>query len=69
MALHPFEGRYTHQTLGFLILRRIKKLGVQPFGFVANDYSILFSFSKEISEVLLDKWALSSLAVISFARP
>ena len=51
MAVHPFEGRKTHQTLGFLILRRIKKLGVQPFGFVANDYSILFSFSKEIEDI------------------
>ena len=51
MALHPFEGRNTHQTLGFLILRRIKKLGIQPFGFVANDYSILFSFSKEIEDI------------------
>jgi len=51
MAIHPFEGRNTHQTLGFLILRRIKKLGVQPFGFVANDYSILFSFSKEIKDI------------------
>ena len=51
MAVHPFEGRNTHQTLGFLILRRIKKLGVQPFGFVANDYSILFSFSKEIEDI------------------
>ena len=51
LAVHPFEGRNTHQTLGFLILRRIKKLGVQPFGFVANDYSILFSFSKEIEDI------------------
>jgi ATP-dependent Lhr-like helicase len=51
LAVHPFEGRNTHQTLGFLILRRIKKLGVQPFGFVANDYSILFSFSKEIENI------------------
>ena len=51
MAVHPFEARNTHQTLGFLILRRIKKLGVQPFGFVANDYSILFSFSKEIEDI------------------
>ena len=51
MALHPFEGRNTHQTLGFLILRRIKKLGIQPFGFVANDYSILFSFSQEIEDI------------------
>ena len=51
LAVHPFEGRNTHQTLGFLILRRIKKLGVQPFGFVANDYSILFSFSEEIDDI------------------
>ena len=40
-----------HQTLGFLILRRIKRLGVQPFGFVANDYAILISFAEEISDV------------------
>ena len=51
LAVHPFEGRNAHQTLGFLILRRIKKLGIQPFGFVANDYSILFSFSKEIEDI------------------
>ena len=51
LAIYPFEGRNMHQTLGFLILRRIKRLGVQPFGFVANDYAILISFAEEISDV------------------
>ena len=48
LAIYPFEGRNMHQTLCFLILRRIKRLGVQPFGFVANYYAILISFAEEI---------------------
>ena len=51
LAIYPFEGRNMHQTLGFLILRRIKRLGIQPFGFVANDYAILISFSKQINNI------------------
>jgi ATP-dependent Lhr-like helicase len=36
----PFEGRLAHQTLGMLLTRRLERAGLQPLGFVANDYAI-----------------------------
>lgn len=40
MALYPFEGRLAHQTLGMLLTRRLDRMGLKPFGFVATDYSL-----------------------------
>ncbi|MEJ7930161.1 ligase-associated DNA damage response DEXH box helicase [Ramlibacter sp. AN1015] len=39
---YPFAGRNAHQTLGFLILRRMKQQGCRPLGFVASDYALAF---------------------------
>lgn len=40
ITAYPFEGRLAHQTLGMLLTRRLERAGLQPLGFVANDYAI-----------------------------
>ncbi len=40
MVLYPFAGRNAHQTLGFLLMRRMKREGSKPLGFVATDYAL-----------------------------
>lgn len=40
LVAYPFEGRLAHQTLGMLLTRRMERAGLNPLGFVANDYAI-----------------------------
>lgn len=40
LVCYPFVGRLVHQTLGMLLTRRLDRLGAQPLGFVATDYSL-----------------------------
>ncbi len=40
LVVYPFEGRLAHQTLGMLLTRRMERAGLQPLGFVANDYAL-----------------------------
>jgi ATP-dependent Lhr-like helicase len=40
LVCYPFDGRLAHQTLGMLLTRRLERLGLQPMGFVANDYAL-----------------------------
>ncbi|WP_406568405.1 ligase-associated DNA damage response DEXH box helicase [Alterisphingorhabdus coralli] len=40
MVCYPFEGWNAHQSLGMLITRRMEDKGLQPLGFVANDYAL-----------------------------
>ena len=40
-ALYGFAGRNAHQTLGLLVTRRMEEAGLDPLGFVANDYALL----------------------------
>lgn len=40
MVAYCFEGRNAHQTLGFLLSRRMHRMGHKPLGFVATDYAI-----------------------------
>ncbi len=40
LVCYPFEGRLVHQTLGMLLTRRLDRIGAQPLGFVATDYSL-----------------------------
>jgi ATP-dependent Lhr-like helicase len=40
MVCYPFEGRLAHQTLGMLLTRRLERMGLQPMGFVANEYAL-----------------------------
>jgi ATP-dependent Lhr-like helicase len=41
LALYGFAGRNAHQTLGLLLTRRMEAAGLEPLGFVANDYALL----------------------------
>ncbi len=40
LVAYPFEGRLAHQTLGMLLTRRMERAGLQPKGFVANEYAL-----------------------------
>ncbi|GGB57886.1 ligase-associated DNA damage response DEXH box helicase [Blastomonas aquatica] len=40
MVCYPFEGWNAHQSLGMLLTRRMEDRGLQPMGFVANDYAL-----------------------------
>jgi ATP-dependent helicase Lhr and Lhr-like helicase len=40
MVVYPFEGWNAHQSLGMLLTRRMETLGLDPIGFVANDYAL-----------------------------
>ncbi|MEZ5667418.1 MAG: ligase-associated DNA damage response DEXH box helicase [Alphaproteobacteria bacterium] len=40
LVAYTFEGRNAHQTLGFLLTRRMERAGLAPLGFVATDYVI-----------------------------
>lgn len=39
-VIYPFAGRNAHQTLGFLLMRRLARQGARPLGFVATDYAL-----------------------------
>jgi ATP-dependent Lhr-like helicase len=41
LALYAFAGRNAHQTLGLLVTRRMEAAGLNPLGFVANDYALM----------------------------
>lgn len=40
LVAYTFEGRNAHQTLGFLLSKRMQRLGYKPLGFVATDYAL-----------------------------
>ena len=40
MVCYPFEGWNAHQSLGMLLTRRMEDRGLNPMGFVANDYAL-----------------------------
>lgn len=40
IVAYPFAGRNAHQTLGFLLMRRMTRQKLRPLGFVATDYAI-----------------------------
>jgi ATP-dependent Lhr-like helicase len=40
MVAYSFEGWNAHQSLGMLLTRRMESAGLQPLGFVANDYAL-----------------------------
>lgn len=54
LACYPFEGRLAHQTLGMLLTRRLERLGLDPLGFVANDYAISVWGLKDLAQVDMD---------------
>ena len=44
-----------HQTLGMLITRRLERLGAQPLGFVATDYSLGVWALEDMGAMIRDK--------------
>lgn len=67
MVAYTFEGRNAHQTLGFLLSRRMQRFGYKPLGFVATDYALAIwcmnpiervdhLFSEEIMLYDLHEW-------------
>jgi ATP-dependent Lhr-like helicase len=40
LVCYPFDGRISHGTLAQLLARRLERAGLQPLGFVANDYAL-----------------------------
>jgi len=50
LVMYPFEGRLAHQTLGMLLTRRLDRAGVNPLGFVANDYALGLWSQGDMSE-------------------
>ncbi|SMH38460.1 ligase-associated DNA damage response DEXH box helicase [Mesorhizobium australicum] len=55
MVAYPFEGRLAHQTLGMLLTRRMERMGVQPLGFVATDYSIAVWSMRDVGEMVASR--------------
>jgi ATP-dependent Lhr-like helicase len=51
MVAYPFEGRAAHQTMGFLLMRRLQRIGARPMGFVASDYGIALWSFKPITDM------------------
>ena len=41
MVAYGFAGYNAHQTLGMLLTRRMERAGLDPIGFLANDYAIV----------------------------
>ena len=52
LVAYPFEGRLAHQTLGFLLTRRLERAGASPLGFVANDYGLSIWGRADFSELI-----------------
>ena len=71
VVCYSFEGWNAHQSLGMLVTSRMERAGLQPLGFVANDYALAcFSlkpvtapqalFSSDILEDEFVEWVQSS---------
>jgi ATP-dependent Lhr-like helicase len=51
LVAYSFAGRNAHQTLGFLMMRRMKRLGDKPLGFVATDYAVIVWSLRKPSDI------------------
>ncbi len=50
MVVYSFEGWNAHQSLGMLLTRRMESAGLQPVGFVANDYALAVYGLKPVTD-------------------
>lgn len=50
MVCYPFEGWNAHQSLGMLLTRRMEDRGLNPMGFVANDYALAIWSLKPVAD-------------------
>ena len=55
-VVYTFSGRNANQTLGFLLLRRMRRAGLNPMGFSISDYALAVWSLKPVenAEKLLD---------------
>lgn len=51
LVAYTFEGRNAHQTLGFLLSRRMQRFGLKPLGFVATDYALALWSMKPVLRI------------------
>src|SRR5690606_36980044 len=51
LVAYTFEARNAHQTLGFLLTRRMERAGLGPLGFVATDYVIAVWSLRPVTDV------------------
>lgn len=49
-CIYGFAGRNAHQTLGLLLTHRMEEAGLNPLGFVANDYAVLVWGLDEVTD-------------------
>jgi ATP-dependent Lhr-like helicase len=61
LVAYPFEGRLAHQTLGMLLTRRMERAGLQPLGFVANDYALAVWSLADLAGADMDQLLASDL--------
>lgn len=54
LVCYPFDGILAHQTLGMLITRRLERMGAQPLGFVATEYSLSVWSRLPMTEIDMD---------------
>jgi ATP-dependent Lhr-like helicase len=50
LTAYAFAGRNAHQTLGLLITRRMEEAGLDPLGFVADDYALAIWGLSEVTD-------------------
>jgi|GEM_PF-2240746 len=50
LALYTFAGRNANQTLGLILTKRMEQAGLDPVGFVSNDYALLIWGLKEVTD-------------------
>ncbi len=51
LCLYAFAGRAAHQTLGLLVTKQMEVAGLEPLGFVANDYALLIWGLQPVEDV------------------
>ena len=64
LICYSFEGRNANQTLGFLISKRMQRMGYKPIGFVATEYALAIwsmNMVEDINILLSDDIMLDDL--------
>ncbi|MEX0969013.1 MAG: ligase-associated DNA damage response DEXH box helicase [Paracoccaceae bacterium] len=51
LCIYAFAGRAAHQTLGLLVTKQMEAAGLEPLGFVANDYALLIWGLQPVDDV------------------
>ena len=50
LAVYGFAGRNAHYSLGLLLTKRMEAAGLEPIGFVGNDYALLIQGLREVED-------------------